>query len=99
MRVPFEPTAFSSNGRHHLSYESVVTNHSGHSLPLRHIDLVDASRAASTPISTLEGDGIAAILLPSGYPYEALAGSRPMAPAMTRTTITVEGNWISHAGR
>jgi hypothetical protein len=54
MRVPFEPTAFSSGGQTYLAYELVLTNFSGNPLTLRRIEVLDGNRPTAPPILVLE---------------------------------------------
>jgi hypothetical protein len=54
MRVPFEPTAYPSAGRNHLTYELYLTNFSSNPLTLRRVEVLDADDAAAAPIAVFE---------------------------------------------
>jgi Peptidase family M23 len=84
MRVPLEPTAFSSGGQTYLAYELVVTNFSGNPLTLRRIEVLDGDRSTATPILVLESSQLDDILQPVGdqktagesdVPHQLLSGS------------------------
>jgi hypothetical protein len=62
MRVPFEPTAFSSAGRTHLTYELYLTNFGNVPLTLRRIEVLDASGVAAEPVAAFEGAPLGALL-------------------------------------
>jgi murein DD-endopeptidase MepM/ murein hydrolase activator NlpD len=62
MRVPFEPTAFPSAGRTHLTYELHLTNFTGNPLTLSSIEVLDADAAARKPIAVFEGEGLDGLL-------------------------------------
>jgi hypothetical protein len=66
MRVPFEPTAFSSAGRTHLTYELHLTNFGNAPLTLRRIEMLDASGEAAEPVAAFEGAPLDALLQPVG---------------------------------
>src|ERR1700690_230298 len=66
MRVPFEPTAYLSAGRNHLTYELYLTNFSATPLTLRRIEVVDADSVAAQPIATFEGAQLDSLLQPIG---------------------------------
>jgi hypothetical protein len=66
MRVPFEPTAFSSAGRTHLTYELYLTNFGNVPLTLRRIEVWDASGVAAEPVAAFEGAPLGALLQPVG---------------------------------
>jgi len=81
MRVPFEPTAFSSAGRNHLTYELYLTNFSASPLALRSIEVLDADSVAVQPIATFAGVQLDSLLQPIGVQLPA-GGSvdRQIAP-------------------
>jgi Peptidase family M23 len=66
MRVPFEPTAFSSGGRTYLAYELYLTNFTAIPIDLRRIEVLDADGVASPPIAVFEGALLDARLEPIG---------------------------------
>jgi hypothetical protein len=77
MRVPFEPTAFSSGGRTHLTYELLLTNFEPNSLGLRRVEVLEADTVAPQPIAVFEGAQLDAVLQPIGAPASAdQAGNR-----------------------
>jgi hypothetical protein len=66
MRVPFDPTAFASEGRNHLMYELHLTNFGTAPLNLSRIEVVDADAAAAQPIATFEQEQLETMLQPVG---------------------------------
>jgi hypothetical protein len=62
LRVPFEPTAYTSGGRAHLTYELYVTNFSASAMDLRRIEVLDAAASEGKPIATFEGEQIDSML-------------------------------------
>ncbi len=66
MRVPFEPTAFPSEGRNYLMYELHLTNFGGAPLNLSRIDVLDADAAAAQPIAIFEQEQLETMLQPVG---------------------------------
>ena len=83
MQVPFEPTAFSSGGKAHLTYELYLTNFSSNMMVLQRIEVLDADKSGAKPINTFESGPLAALLQPVGEqasaernsPYQLAAGS------------------------
>jgi hypothetical protein len=55
MRVPFEPTAFSSGGKAYLAYELYLTNFSSNSMMLRRIEIIDADKSCARTASAFPG--------------------------------------------
>jgi hypothetical protein len=66
MRVPFEPTAFPSNGSNHLLYELYLTNFSDTAIALDHVDVLDPERPGNPPVASFTGHGLDAIVQPMG---------------------------------
>jgi hypothetical protein len=66
MRVPFEPTAFPSEGRTYLMYELHLTNFGTASVSLSRIEVLDADAAAAQPIATFEVEQLETMLQPLG---------------------------------
>jgi hypothetical protein len=66
MRVPFEPTTFSSAGRNHLTYELYLTNFSSRPLALRRVEVLDADDLAAVPIAAFEAGQLDALVQPIG---------------------------------
>lgn len=66
MRVPFEPTAFSSSGRTYLTYELYLTNLATNPLSLRRVEVLDADTTVPQPIAAFEGAQLDALLQPIG---------------------------------
>src|SRR5580704_5698745 len=54
MRVPFEPTAFPSDGRTYLTYELYLTNFAANPITLRRVEVLDADDSAAAPIAAFE---------------------------------------------
>jgi hypothetical protein len=66
MLVPFEPTAFPSNGRTYLAYELYLTNFSANPIKLRRVDVLDADDSAAAPIVYFEAAQLDGLLQPIG---------------------------------
>jgi hypothetical protein len=66
IRVPFEPTAFPSNGRTYLAYELYITNFTADPLTLRRIEVRDADASAANPIAAFEGEQLDVMSQPLG---------------------------------
>jgi Peptidase family M23 len=66
MRVPFEPTAFPSDGRTYLAYELYLTNFTNNPLILSRVEVLDADAAVLQPIAVFEGQQLDAVLQPVG---------------------------------
>jgi hypothetical protein len=66
MRVPFEPTAFSSSTKTYLAYELYLTNFAANTIALRRIEVLDADKSDATPIATFEAGPLDALLQPIG---------------------------------
>jgi Peptidase family M23 len=65
MRVPFEPTAFPSEGRIYLMYELHLTNFGTAPIYLSRIEVLDAD-AAAAPVVTFDTDQLETMLQPLG---------------------------------
>src|ERR1700722_18442160 len=65
MRVPFEPTAFPSNGRTYLTYELYLTNFGANPITLRRVEVLDADDGAA-PIASFEAGQLDALVQPIG---------------------------------
>jgi hypothetical protein len=66
MRVPFEPTAFPSDGRTYLTYELYLTNFAANPITLRRVEVFDADNSAEAPIASFEAGQLDALLQPIG---------------------------------
>jgi hypothetical protein len=66
MRVPFEPTAFPSEGRTYLMYELHLTNFGMAPLSLSLIEVLDADAAGSRPIASFGEDQLKTMVQPLG---------------------------------
>jgi peptidase M23-like protein len=62
VQVPFEPTAFPSDGRTYLCYELYLTNFSGNAIELRRLEVLDDDDKSATPFATFEGGQLTALL-------------------------------------
>jgi hypothetical protein len=54
MRVPFEPTAFPSAGRTHVTYELYLRNFAPIPFTLRRVEVLDADTTAAEPVASFE---------------------------------------------
>jgi murein DD-endopeptidase MepM/ murein hydrolase activator NlpD len=62
LRVPFEPTAFTSAGRAVLTYELNLTNFSDKAIDLRRIEVFDADEAGGALLAAFDGQQIDPLL-------------------------------------
>jgi hypothetical protein len=87
MRVPFEPTAFSSAGRNHVTYELYLTNFSSSPLTLRRVEVLDADDLAAAPIAAFEAGQLDALVQPIGAQGFADRNSAPHQLAGGATVV------------
>jgi hypothetical protein len=66
MRVPFEPTAFASDGRTYLTYELYLTNFAANPITLRRVEVLDADDSSGAPIAAFEALQLDALVQPIG---------------------------------
>jgi hypothetical protein len=95
MRVPIDPSAFSSDGRTRLTYELYLTNFTSKPLTLSRIEVLDAGGTNAQPIAAFEGEQLAAVLEPIGIDAQSNQGgnARQLAPGGTAVAfmwVTVE---------
>lgn len=84
LRVPFEPTAFPSDGRTYLAYELHLTNFSGQPMTLGRIEVLNADE----PVATLEGESLAGTLQTIGAsPRPDSSNSNPADIAAGATVV------------
>ena len=77
MRVPFEPTAFPSEGRTHLMYELHLTNFGPAPLYIRRLEMLDAGASAAKPIATFSSQQLVTMLGAIGMKASADANGTP----------------------
>jgi hypothetical protein len=97
VRVPFEPTAFSSAGRTHLTYELYLTNFGNAPLTLRRIEVLDASGVAEEPVVAFEGAQLDSLLQPVGAQADGGGKSGQLAAGGCDRCHN-ENNPCSHGG-
>jgi hypothetical protein len=78
MRVPFEPTSFSSGGRTYLAYELYLTNFTNASLALQRVEVLDADGGVYQQILVIEGEPLDAILQPVGIQADGVASAHQL---------------------
>jgi hypothetical protein len=66
MRVPFEPTAFPSDGCTYLAYELYLTNFAANPITLRRVEVLDADDSSAAPIAVFEAPQLYALVQPIG---------------------------------
>src|SRR3984957_19779181 len=71
MRVPFEPTAFPSDGRTYLTYELYLTNFAANPITLRRVEVLDADNSSAAPIAAFEAPQLNSLVQPIGYQSSA----------------------------
>ena len=81
MRVPFEPTAFPSEGRTSLIYELHLTNFGTAPLNLRRIDVLDADSPAALPIAIFGQEQLETMLQSVGDTVAGAKGNLTIAGA------------------
>src|SRR5450755_1627602 len=62
MRVPFEPTAFPSDGRTYLTYELYLTNFAANPITLRRVEVLDADDSGEVPVAAIEAGQLDGLL-------------------------------------
>jgi len=62
MRVPFEPTAFASDGRTYLTYELYLTNFAANPIILRRVEVLDADDSGEVPVAAIEAGQLDGLL-------------------------------------
>jgi hypothetical protein len=83
LRVPFDPTAYSSGGRTHLMYELYLTNFSSDPIDLRRIEVLDADVPAGKPLAAFEGARIDSLIQKIGGQSSAVAAQREVDAGAT----------------
>jgi Peptidase family M23 len=87
MRVPFEPTAYLSAGRNHLTYELYLTNFSSSPLTLRRVEVLDADDSVAAPIAAFEASQLDSLVQPIGAQTSADGNSDPHQLAGGATVV------------
>jgi hypothetical protein len=99
MRVPFEPTAFPSDGRTYLAYELYLTNFAANPVTVRRIEVLDADDSAATPIVSFEAGQLAALLQPIGTQSSAEGTSDPHQLGGGRSVVVFLWIALEHGSR
>jgi hypothetical protein len=99
MRVPFEPTAFPSDGRTYLTYELYLTNFAANPITLRRVEVLDADDSAEAPIAALEAGQLDALLQPIGAQTSADGNSDPHQLAGGRSVVVFLWIVLEHGAR
>jgi hypothetical protein len=97
MRVPFEPTAYLSAGRNHLTYELYLTNFSSSPLTLRRVEVLDADDSVAAPIAAFEAGQLDALMQPIGPQTSAGGNSDPHQLAGGATVVVFLWIALDHA--
>lgn len=66
MHVPFEPTAFPSDGRLYLTYELYLRNFGANPLTVRRLEVLDADAAGAQPLAAFEAAQLEPLWQPLG---------------------------------
>lgn len=66
LRVPFEPTAFPSDGHFYILYELHLANYGPFPLSLHRIDVLDADAPTAQPVASFEAESLQTVLQPLG---------------------------------
>ena len=80
MRVPFEPTVFTSAGRGYLAYELYLSNFSANPLTLQRLEVLDADSQVSGPVAAFEGQDLDTLLQPIGGPQDGKGSALKIEP-------------------
>jgi hypothetical protein len=99
MRVPFEPTTYSSAGRNHLTYELYLTNFSSSPVTLRRIDVLDADDLAAAPIATYEAGQLDTLVQAIGHQTPAGGNGDPHQLADGVTVVVFLWIALDHGTR
>jgi hypothetical protein len=86
LRVPFEPTAFPSDGRTYLVYELYLTNFSNRPITLGRIEVLNADGSTDKPVATFTSEQLDTMLetfAPRPAPASASDPNAPKAPSAT----------------
>jgi hypothetical protein len=89
MRVPFEPSAFPSEGSIHLIYELHLTNFGAAPLYLRRIEVLDEDASDTQPIATFNAEQLDNMLQPIGTKTSADANGNPQIVGGGRSIVFV----------
>jgi hypothetical protein len=99
MRVPFEPTAFPSDGRTYLTYELYVTNFTANPIILRRVEVLDAADSAEAPIAAFEAGQLDALLQPIGAQTSADGNGESHQLAGGRSVVVFLWIALEHGAR
>jgi Peptidase family M23 len=99
MRVPFEPTAFPSDGRTYLTYELYLTNFAANPITLRRVEVFDADDSAAAPIAGFEAGQLDALVQPIGAQTSADGNSDPHQLAGGRSVVVFLWIALEHGAR
>jgi Peptidase family M23 len=99
MRVPFEPTAFPSDGRTYLTYELYLTNVAASPITLRRIEVLDSADSAEAPIAAFEAGQLDALLQPIGAQTRADGNSESHQLAGGRSVVVFLWIALEHGAR
>ncbi|MGH9548504.1 MAG: M23 family metallopeptidase [Terriglobales bacterium] len=77
MRVPFEPTAFPSEGTIHLMYELHLTNFGATPLYLRRMEVLDPEASGTEPIAAFDAEQLGTMLQVLGTSASPDASGNP----------------------
>lgn len=88
LRVPFEPTAFPSDGRTYLAYELYLTNFSGRPTTLTRIEVLNADGSTDQPVATFTSEQLDTML-------ETYAPKAPGTPEISGGKTIVAFMWVA----
>jgi hypothetical protein len=66
MTVPFEPTAFASDGQQRLVYEVALRNAEASALALQQLEVLDADDRSAAPVAVISMEQLATLMRPIG---------------------------------
>ena len=87
MRVPFEPTAFPSDGRTYLTYELYLTNFAANPITLRRVEVLDADNSSAAPIAAFEAPQLNSLVQPIGSQSSASGNGDPQQLGGGRSVV------------
>jgi hypothetical protein len=99
MRVPFEPTAFPSDGRTYLTYELYLTNFAANAITLRRVEVLDAADSAAAPIASFEAGQLDALVQPIGAQTSGDGNSDPQQLAGGHSVVVFLWIALEHGAR
>jgi murein DD-endopeptidase MepM/ murein hydrolase activator NlpD len=78
--VPFEPTAFTSDGRQRLVYELLLRNYESRALELQRLRVLDGDAARARPLAAFDATALQKMMQPIGVRSQDPAAATTLPP-------------------